>query len=81
MAELTGEAFDPDRHPRRIEVKAVTLHAGVFDPAAGLLPPGAQDARLYRWPRPGACIDGLPGTVPLLAFAAARTGESSGGDR
>ncbi|HTT25666.1 MAG TPA: archease [Thermoplasmata archaeon] len=35
-AELAGETFDPDRHPRRIEVKAVTLHAAVFDPAGGL---------------------------------------------
>jgi unsaturated chondroitin disaccharide hydrolase len=46
-----------------------------FDPVARLLPPGAQDAELYGWPRPGACIDGLPGAVPLLAFAAARTGD------
>jgi unsaturated chondroitin disaccharide hydrolase len=42
---------------------------------ARLLPPGAQDAELYDWPRPGACIDGVPGVVPLLAFAAAQTGD------
>jgi unsaturated chondroitin disaccharide hydrolase len=40
-----------------------------FDPVAQLLPPGDEDASEYHWPRPGACIDGLPGTIPLLAFA------------
>jgi SHS2 domain-containing protein len=34
-ADLVGELFDPDRRPRRIEVKAVTLHKGLFDPRAG----------------------------------------------
>jgi unsaturated chondroitin disaccharide hydrolase len=55
-------------------VAARSLAADV-DPVAGVLPPGEEDAGLYKWPRPGACIDGLPGTVPLLAFAAAATGE------
>jgi SHS2 domain-containing protein len=31
-AELSGEPFDSDRHPRRVEVKAITYHAAVFDP-------------------------------------------------
>jgi SHS2 domain-containing protein len=35
VATVTGERFDPDRHPRRKEVKAVTLHGLVFDPARG----------------------------------------------
>ena len=34
-ARLTGEPFDPARHPRRAEVKAVTYHALRFDPAGG----------------------------------------------
>jgi SHS2 domain-containing protein len=34
-AEARGERFDASRHPRRIEVKAVTLHRLVFDPARG----------------------------------------------
>ena len=34
-AEARGERFDADRHPRRIEVKAVTLHRLVFDPSRG----------------------------------------------
>jgi unsaturated chondroitin disaccharide hydrolase len=46
-----------------------------FDPVAGLLPPGAADAELYQWPSPGACADGLPGGVPLLAATAGRAGE------
>ncbi|MFF4196982.1 hypothetical protein [Nonomuraea sp. NPDC001831] len=45
-----------------------------FDPLAGLLPPQEEDVVKYGWPRPGACVDGLPGTVPLLAFACERTG-------
>jgi unsaturated chondroitin disaccharide hydrolase len=45
-----------------------------FDPVAGVLPPGAEDAERYLWPRPGACIDGLPGGVPLLAGAAEQAG-------
>jgi SHS2 domain-containing protein len=35
-ATLSGELFDPTRHPRRIEVKAVTMHRAVFDPSKGL---------------------------------------------
>ena len=34
-ARLVGETFDPARHPRRIEVKAITLHALVFDAVRG----------------------------------------------
>lgn len=45
------------------------------DPVAHLLSPGDEDVSLYDWPRPGACIDGLPGTVRLLAFASERTGD------
>ena len=45
------------------------------DPVAGLLPPGEEDARSYDWPRPGASIDGLPGTVPLLDYAAGRAAD------
>ncbi|NUP00078.1 MAG: glucuronyl hydrolase [Nonomuraea sp.] len=45
-----------------------------FDPLAGLIPPQEEDVTRYSWPRPGACVDGLPGTVPLLAFASERTG-------
>lgn len=68
--------LDPARHAQaELAIAAARSLAAGFDPAARLLPPGAQDARLYRWPRPGACIDGLPGAVPLLAFAAARTGD------
>ncbi len=32
VASVTGEPFDPDRHPARADVKAVTFHALVFDP-------------------------------------------------
>ena len=68
--------LDPGRPAQaELAIAAARSLAADFDPVAGLLPPGAQDARLYGWPRPGACIDGLPGTVPLLAFAAARTGD------
>lgn len=35
LARLTGEPFDPARHPRRKEVKAITLHELRFDPAHG----------------------------------------------
>ena len=34
-ATVRGEPFDPDRHPARTEVKAVTLHRLRFDPVAG----------------------------------------------
>lgn len=33
VAELGGEPFDERRHPRRIEVKAATLHRALYDPA------------------------------------------------
>jgi protein archease len=35
LASVSGERFDPDRHTSRTEVKAVTLHGLVFDPAKG----------------------------------------------
>ena len=35
LASVVGERFDPDRHTSRTEVKAVTLHDLVFDPARG----------------------------------------------
>lgn len=35
LASVRGERFDPARHPAKIEVKAITLHRLVFDPAAG----------------------------------------------
>jgi unsaturated chondroitin disaccharide hydrolase len=37
-----------------------------LDQTAGVIPTGDEDAEQYEWPRPGACADGLPGTVPLL---------------
>jgi hypothetical protein len=51
--------LDPDRHAQaELAIAAARSLAADFDPATGLLPPGTQDARLYGWPRPGACIDG-----------------------
>jgi len=35
VAQLRGEPFDPARHSRRIEVKAVTMHRLRFDPSKG----------------------------------------------
>jgi SHS2 domain-containing protein len=35
VAALRGERFDRERHPARTEVKAVTMHQLVFDPAQG----------------------------------------------
>jgi len=71
-----ASALDPGC-PALAELAIVAARslAASFDPVAGLLPPGEEDAGLYGWPRPGAIIDGMPGTVPLLALAAARTGE------
>ncbi|MHB1435287.1 MAG: archease [Thermoplasmata archaeon] len=34
-ARLFGEPFDPDRHPAKVEVKAITFHRLEFDPARG----------------------------------------------
>lgn len=34
-ARLFGEPFDPDRHPAKVEVKAITFHRLDFDPARG----------------------------------------------
>jgi unsaturated chondroitin disaccharide hydrolase len=71
-----SSVLDPGRPAAaELAIAAARSLAAGFDPVAGLLPPGAEDAGLYGWPRPGACIDGMPGTVPLLAFAAAATGE------
>ena len=35
VASVSGERFDPARHTARTEVKAVTYHDLVFDPARG----------------------------------------------
>ncbi len=35
VASVSGERFDPARHSSRTEVKAVTFHDLVFDPASG----------------------------------------------
>ncbi len=35
LAEVRGEPYDAARHPQRIEVKAITMHRLVFDPARG----------------------------------------------
>jgi len=35
LASVTGETFDAARHTSRTEVKAVTLHDLVFEPAQG----------------------------------------------
>ena len=35
LATVRGEPYDAARHPQRIEVKAITLHRLLFDPAAG----------------------------------------------
>jgi unsaturated chondroitin disaccharide hydrolase len=71
-----ASVLDPSRHAQtELAITAARSLAADVDPVAGVLPPGAEDAELYRWPRPGAIIDGMPGTVPLLAFAGARTGE------
>ena len=45
---------------------AGTTEAFHYHQRAGVIPPGEEDAEQYEWPRPGACADGLPGTVPLL---------------
>lgn len=60
--------------PAELAVAAAGALSEAYDPAAGVLSPGAEDAERYLWPRPGACIDGLPGGVPLLAAAAGRAG-------
>lgn len=49
-------------------------------PGRGGLSPGQEDATLYEWPSPGACVDGLPGAVPLLAMAAEHTGNPELGE-
>jgi unsaturated chondroitin disaccharide hydrolase len=54
-------------------IDAAWLMSDDFDKNTGLLPPGEEDAIEYDWPRPGACIDGLPGTTALLGFAAKQT--------
>jgi unsaturated chondroitin disaccharide hydrolase len=58
-----------------IAIEAARSLASTFDEAAKVLPPGQEDAHLYGWPRPGACVVGLPGTVRLLAYAAQHTAD------
>ena len=71
-----ASVLDPVRPAQaELAITAARSLAADVDPVAGVLPPGEEDADSYRWPRPGACIDAMPGTVPLLAFAAAATGE------
>ena len=53
-----------------VAVAAARSLATSYVPAAQVLSPGQEDATLYLWPSPGACVDGLPGAVPLLALAA-----------
>jgi unsaturated chondroitin disaccharide hydrolase len=53
----------------RLAVEAAHLMAADFDEIAGVLPPEEEDVTEYDWPRPGACVDSLPGTVPLLVAA------------
>lgn len=55
--------------------EAARSMAADFDQNAGLLPPGEEDAAEYGWPRPGACIDALPCTVPLLVLASEHAGD------
>lgn len=43
-----------DREVARAAVDAARSLAEDFDDVAQLLPPGADDATLYDWPRPGA---------------------------
>jgi unsaturated chondroitin disaccharide hydrolase len=70
-----GPALGPDRDEQAdLAAAAARELALTFDPVAGLLPPGAADAEQYRWPSPGACADGMPGGVPLLAASAERAG-------
>jgi unsaturated chondroitin disaccharide hydrolase len=71
-AALRGRLGDPEGDDAAVAA-AQSLSIG-YDPLAGLLPPQEEDAAKYSWPRPGACVDGLPGTVPLLAFASELTG-------
>jgi unsaturated chondroitin disaccharide hydrolase len=48
--------------------EAAALLATDFDTKLGVVPPGPDDVTLYARPRPGACIDAVPGTVELLRF-------------
>jgi unsaturated chondroitin disaccharide hydrolase len=71
-----ASVLDPARRGlAELAITAARSLAADVDPVAGVLPPGAEDAGLYGWPRPGAIIEAMPGTVPLLAFAAAATDE------
>jgi unsaturated chondroitin disaccharide hydrolase len=74
MAHATGQQTG---ELAELAVAAARSLTADFDQVAGLLPPGKQDVELYDWPRPGACVDGLPGTVRLLAFASECTGDPS----
>lgn len=66
--------WDSDAMPELVVAAADAL-SEAFDPVAGVLSPGQEDVVRYQWPRPGACADGLPGAVPLLAAAAERAGK------
>ncbi|NUT20463.1 MAG: glucuronyl hydrolase [Hamadaea sp.] len=56
------------RHPDTARA-AGALVAADFDAGLGVVPPGPDDVTQYAWPRPGACVDAMPGTVELLRFA------------
>ena len=74
----SGIASVLDQAPPAAAELAITAARSLaegFDPVARLLLPGPEDAERYGWPSPGACVDGVPGAVPLLAFAAAATGD------
>lgn len=71
-----GIVLGQERGPlAEVASRAAQSMSADFDPVGGVIPPGTEDAERYGWPRPGACVDGLPGTVPLLAFAAEHTGD------
>ena len=72
IAAVLGPTRDAEKD---LAITAARSLADDQDPVAGVLPPGDRDAEQYGWPRPGACVDGLPGAVPLLAFVAAETGD------
>ncbi|MCW2538323.1 MAG: putative unsaturated glucuronyl hydrolase [Frankiales bacterium] len=58
-----------------IAIEAARSMGATFDEAGKVLPPGREDAHLYGWPRSGACVDSLPGSVRLLAYAAQQTAD------
>jgi len=73
-----GPALGPGRDEQAGLAEAAARELSrTFDPVAGVLPPGAADADQYRWPSQGACADGMPGGVPLLAVTAELAGPAT----